>query len=195
MNAHDTACSPTAPAPVDAVLAHNRAFAAAGAAGPRPTTGRPARGLAIVTCMDARLTRLLPAALGLADGDAALIQVAGATIVDPYGEAMRSLLVAVGELGVRDIMVIGHTDCGTCGMHADHLAHALVEAGVPAEQIARERAARPELDRVLTGFANLADEVASSVRTIRTHPLMPVGVHVTGYTIDIETGALTPVAA
>ena len=128
-------------------------------------------------------------------GDAVLIQVAGATIVDPYGEAMRSLLVAVGELGVRHIMVIGHTDCGTCGMHADHLAHALVEAGVPAEQIARERAARPELDRVLTGFADLACEVASSVRTIRTHPLMPAGVHVTGYTIGIETGALTPVAA
>ena len=180
---------------IEDILAYNKQFVAEKGYEEFVTDKYPNKKLAIVTCMDARLTRLLPAALGLADGDAALIQVAGATIVDPYGEAMRSLLVAVGELGVRHIMVIGHTDCGTCGMHADHLAHALVEAGVPAEQIARERAAHPELDRVLTGFADLADEVASSVRTIRTHPLMPAGVHVTGYTIDIETGALTPVAA
>lgn len=45
--------------------------------------------------MDTRLTRLLPDALGLANGDAVIVKVAGATIVDPYGGAMRSLLVAV----------------------------------------------------------------------------------------------------
>lgn len=188
-----TASAPLSPT-VQQILAHNRAFVAHGAGEARPTSGRPARGLAIVTCMDARLTRLLPEALGLADGDAAIIQVAGATIVDLYGEAMRSLLVAVAELGVRDVMVIGHTDCGTCGMEPEHLMEALVDTGVSHVAIEEELDRSPQANRVLTGFAVLEDEVARSVRTIREHPLMPASVAVAGFTIDIKTGELSPVA-
>lgn len=179
---------------VEAVLAHNRAFADERRAGERPASGRPALGLAIVTCMDARLTRLLPDALGLSNGDAAIIQVAGATLVEPYGEAMRSLLVAVGELGVRDIMVIGHTDCGTCGMRAEHLLDALEGSGTERERIDAVLSSDPRAGHILDGFTVLEDEVASSVRAIRTHPLMPRGIRVSGFTIDIETGRLTEVA-
>ena len=177
------------------ILARNRAFVERGGAGERPATGRPAKHLAIVTCMDARLTELLPHALGIRDGDAALIQVAGATIVDPYGEAMRSLLVAIAELGVVDVMVIGHTDCGTCGMEANHLLAALEQAGMPRDAIEAELTREPRAREVLTGFDHLEDEVARSVRTIRSHPLVPKTVHVTGFTIDVETGALSPVNA
>lgn len=177
------------------ILANNRAFAERGGMDKRPATGRPARQLAIVTCMDARLTELLPQALGIHDGDAAIIQVAGATIVDPYGEAMRSLIVAIAELGVTDVMVIGHTDCGTCGMEANHLLAALEQAGVPHDAVEAELAREPRARDVLTGFNRLEDEVARSVQAIRSHPLVPESVNVTGFTIDVETGALSPVNA
>lgn len=180
---------------VSEILANNRAFVGQGGTGERPESGRPAKQLAIVTCMDARLTELLPQALGIRDGDAALIQVAGATIVNPYGEAMRSLIVAIAELGVTDVMVIGHTDCGTCGMEANHLLAALEQAGVPHDAVEAELAREPRARDVLTGFNRLEDEVARSVRAIRSHPLAPESVNVTGFTIDVETGALSPVNA
>lgn len=64
-----------------------------------------------MTCMDTRLVELLPAALGLKNGDVKIIKNAGAVISNPFGSAVRSLLIAIFELGVKEIMVIGHTDC------------------------------------------------------------------------------------
>lgn len=180
---------------VSEILISNHTFVGRSGAGERPATGRPAKHLAIVTCMDARLTELLPQALGIHDGDAAIIQVAGATIVDPYGEAMRSLIVAIAELGVTDVMVIGHTDCGTCGMEADHLLAAIEKAGVAHDTVEAELAREPRTREVLKGFNHLEDEVARSVQTIRSHPLVPESVNVTGFTIDVVTGALSPVNA
>ena len=65
--------------------------------------------------MDTRLIELLPAALGIRNGDAKIIKNAGGVITHPYGSVMRSLLVAILELGVEEVMVIGHTDCGSAG--------------------------------------------------------------------------------
>ena len=189
MTAAPTAYSPA----VDAVLAHNRAFVASGAWADHAAPGRPAKQLAVLTCMDTRLTRLLPEALGLKNGDAKIIKAAGATIVEPYGEVMRSLIIAITELGVTDIMVVGHTDCGTCGMQASHMLHELEAVGVPRERIDAAVSADPRAATFLNGFANLDDEVRRSVRTIREHPLVPDSVRVYGFTIDIETGALTAV--
>ena len=179
---------------VETVLEHNRACGESGAWRDHAAPGRPAKQLAVVACMDTRLTRLLPEALGLENGDAKLIKVAGATIMEPYGEVMRSLLVAVAELGVTDIMVVGHTRCGTCGMEADHMLDELERAGVSRERIERAVAEDPRAGSFLNGFAILEDEVAASVRKIREHPLMPESVRVSGFTIDIETGRLTPVS-
>lgn len=186
-------CRTVGPA-VGRVLAANRNYVEATRDAVRPASGRPALGLAVISCMDARLTRLLPDALGLEDGDAAIVQAAGATIVEPYGEAMRSLLVAIGELGVREVLVVGHTDCGTCGMRAEHLLGALARAGSDARALAEAEADRELMGR-LAGFEHLEGEVADSVRAIREHPLVPRSVRVTGCTIDVVTGELTLVEA
>lgn len=175
------------------LLAHNRAFAAQRVKPEPPLPGKPAKHVAVVSCMDTRLTRMLPDALGLADGDAVIIKAAGATVANPYGEVMRSLLVAVGELDVTDILVVGHTACGTCGMKAEHLRGLLAQAGTKPEGFAQAARENPQLDAFLTGFSRLEDEVAASVAKIRAHPLMPASVRVYGFTIDIETGALTTV--
>lgn len=178
------------PPVIEGVLEHNRAFVARGDWRDHAASGRPAKQIAVVTCMDTRLTRLLPDALGLQNGDAKIIKVAGATIVEPYGEVMRSLLVAVAELGVTDIMVVGHTNCG---MEATHMLGELERAGVPRERIEAATGQDPRAARLLDGFSNLEDEVRASVSKIRKHPLMPESVRVWGFTIDIETGELTTV--
>ena len=73
------------------------------------TSKYPDRKIAIVSCMDTRLVELLPAALGFKNGDIKIIKNAGGTITNPFDSTMRSLLVAIYELGVEWIMVIGHT--------------------------------------------------------------------------------------
>lgn len=183
---------PNQPSAIERVVAYNRLACKQRATAPA-LTGKPSLHLAVLTCIDTRLTRLLPQALGLNDGDAAIIKVAGATIADPYGEAMRSLLVAVAELGVTEVMVIGHTDCGTCGMAAAHALHDLERAGADPGRIEHALAHDARAADLLNGFSCLEDEVARSVQTITQHPLMPHSVRVEGFIIDIETGTLTPV--
>ncbi len=68
------------------------------------TSKYPDKKIAIVTCMDTRLIELLPAALGFRNGDVKIIKNAGATITNPFDSTMRSLLIAVYELGVNEIM-------------------------------------------------------------------------------------------
>ena len=187
------------PQNIASILKHNRAFVEAGEGAALVSPKQPGKRVAVLSCMDTRLTYLLPRALGLDGGDAKLIKVAGATVIEPYGEVMRSLLVAVAELGITDIMVVGHTDCGTCGMEAHHMLDELVAAGLPRERLdavlsEEDPNARERVERFLTGFDELESDVATTVARIKNHPLMPPCVRVWGFTIDIETGALTPVA-
>ena len=80
-------------------------------------------------------------------------------------------------------------------MEANHLLAALEQAGVPHDAVEAELAREPRAREVLTGFNHLEDEVARSVRTIRSHPLIPESINVVGFTIDVATGALSPVIA
>ena len=101
---------------IDTILAFNRQFVAEKAYEPYITDKYPARKLAILTCMDTRLTELLMKALGLRNGDAKVIKNAGGLILSETDSAIRSLLVAIYELGVEEIMVIHHPTCGACHM-------------------------------------------------------------------------------
>ena len=91
---------------IDGILAHNQAFVESKAYERYATDKYPDKKLAIVSCMDTRLTTLLLAALGLKNGDAKIIKVAGAEVAHPFGSVMRSLLIAVCELGVEDVMIV-----------------------------------------------------------------------------------------
>ena len=94
------------------ILAYNKQFVEEKRYEQYSASKFPNKKLAIVTCMDTRLVELLPAALGLKNGDVKMIKNAGGVVTSPFGSVIRSLLVAIIELGVTDIMVIGHTDCG-----------------------------------------------------------------------------------
>lgn len=151
----------------------------------------PERKLAILSCMDTRMMELLPAALGLKNGDAKIIKNAGALVTHPWGSVMRSLLMAVFELHVEEIMVVGHFDCGIRGLNAQvFLQHAEIN-GIPNDRIDTLRNAGIDLDGWLTGFENVEDSVRHTVEIIRRHPLMPKSVAVHGLVIHPTTGKLT----
>lgn len=175
------------------ILEHNREFVASGGYERFATTKFPDRGLAILSCMDTRMVELLPHALGLKNGDAKLIKNAGALVSHPWGSVMRSLLVAVFELKVNEIMVIAHYDCGMRGMNAEAFLNRADERGIPADRIETLRNAGINLDGWLTGFTDVEDSVRHTVGIIRRHPLMPASVAVHGMVMDPATGKLTMV--
>lgn len=178
---------------IEDILDYNRRFVERKGYEPFITSKYPERKLAIVTCMDTRLVELLPAALGLRNGDFKIIKNAGGTITNPFDSTMRSLLVAVYELGVAEIMVIGHTGCGVQGMDAGKMLRLMHERGVSEEHISLMRHCGIDLDSWLHGFDDTADAVAETVDLVRNHPLMPPeGVTVRGYVIDSLTGLLAP---
>lgn len=146
--------------------------------------GLPRKQLAVLTCMDTRLVELLPAALDLHNGDAKIIKNAGGCVLHPCGSVMRSLLVAVHALGVRDIMVVGHTDCGMEKLDVPALSEKMKSVGVCPDS---------DVGTWLCGFEDGTDSVSKSVDIIKTHSLMPDYVSVRGFIMDINTGALSEI--
>lgn len=175
---------------IEEMKRHNREFVDKKEYEKYMTSKYPEKKIAIVTCMDTRLVELLPAALNIHNGDVKMIKNAGGVITDPFDSTMRSLLVAVYELGVEQIMIIGHTTCGVEGMEADEMLHLMGERGVPEENIRLMRNCGIDLDKWLTGFDNVELAVRDSVELVRNHPLMAPGIKVSGYVMDTVTGKL-----
>ena len=164
---------------------------------PRPesekfaTSKYPDKRIAIVTCMDTRLVELLPAALGIKNGDVKMIKNAGGTITNPFDSTVRSLLVAVYELGVNEIMIIGHTNCGVQGMDANEMLSLMRERGISEEHIRLMEHCGINLKDWLHGFEETDAAVEETVDLIKNHPLMPDDITVRGYIMDSVTGELT----
>lgn len=178
---------------IDGILAHNRAFVERREFERYATDKYPDKKLAIVSCMDTRLTALLLAALGLKNGDAKIIKVAGAEVAHPFGSVMRSLLIAVCELGVEDIMVVAHTNCGAQHMSGAAMIDSMRRLGVSDERIEFARHCGIDFDRWLAGFGDTEESVRKSVDLILNHPVMPPHVRVIGFIMDSDTGELTQV--
>lgn len=175
---------------IEAVLDYNRKFVKERGYEPYMTSKYPDKKLAVLTCMDTRLTELLPAALGIRNGDAKIIKNAGGVINHPYGSVMRSLLVAILELGVEEIMVIGHTDCGVQGMDGRELVAKLEERNIPKDHIDIIRNSGIDLEEWLGGFDSVEQSVRESVESLKKHPLMPKDVVIRGFVMDSVTGEL-----
>lgn len=153
----------------------------------------PNKKIAIVSCMDTRLTELLPAALGLKNGDATIIKNAGGVISHPFGSVMRSLLIAIYELNVQEILVIGHSDCGARHTESKKMIEKMKVRGISQKDIDLMDYFGIDFDLWLSGFDDLDLSVNASVDLIRKHPLIPEDVIVYGLVIDSVTGALRAV--
>ena len=180
---------------MEEILEHNRAFVARGDCAQYDTSKYPDKKLAVVSCMDTRLIELLPAAMGLRNGDVKLIKNAGATITHPFGSVMRSLLITVYLLGVEEVAVVGHYDCGMQGLESKELIEKMLERGVKRKEINLLNYCGFDLGSWLTGFENTGKAVQATVGMILNHPLMPGDIQVHGFLMDPHTGRLDRVAA
>jgi Carbonic anhydrase len=157
------------------------------------TTRFPDKRIAVLSCMDTRLTELLPAAMNFKNGDIKIIKNAGAMITHPYGSVMRSMLVAVYELGVQEIMVVGHHGCGMKNLDSCELIHKMEKKGITQEEIDTVAADGIDIHKWLKGFDNPISSVLETVEIIKNHPLIPADVSVYGFLIDPHTGKLDPI--
>ena len=157
------------------------------------TSKYPDKKLAILTCMDTRLTELLPAALGLKNGDVKLIKNAGVVISNPFGSVVRSLLIAVYELGVETILVIGHTDCGVQHMDSRAMIESMKQRGVSQEAIDMIHYCGIDFEKWLSGFDDVNTSVQETVELLKHHPLIPEDVQIGGFVMDSTTGELLEV--
>ena len=158
----------------DELIAANTGYAERFTLGDLPLP--PARKIAIVTCMDARL---IPSrALGLEEGDAHVIRNAGGLARD----ALRSLVISQQLLGTREIVVIHHTGCGMLTFTNEQL-HRKVREDLGADASSID----------FQPFPDLEQSVVDDVRFLRESPLLLEGVPVRGFVYDVHTGRLTEV--
>jgi carbonic anhydrase len=157
----------------------------------------PARGFAILTCMDARLDPAKYA--GLAEGDAHVIRNAGGRASD---DAIRSLVISYKLLGTKEFFVIHHTDCGmqffTNDVIRGLLANSLETAALTPEGF-KDVGKGPgstaaEFIEFLT-IKDQADSVLADVTRIRTSPLVPKSIPIYGYIYDVKSGKLIEVSS
>jgi carbonic anhydrase len=138
---------------------------------------RPARRLAVVTCMDARIDAY--AVLGLANGDAHILRNAGGVITD---DVIRSLAISQRRLGTNEIVLIHHTRCGMQTITDDGFRAELQEATGMAPSFAIE------------SFTDVEADVRQSIARVRQSPFLLHTTGVRGFVYDVDTGLLHEVA-
>ncbi len=157
----------------DEYLSNNAAYAAQ-FTGPLPLP--PAKHVAVVACMDARLN--VYGILGLADGEAHVIRNAGGVVTD---DEIRSLAISQRLLGTTEIILIHHTDCGMLTFTDDDFKRSIqAETGIKPEWAAE-------------AFPDLDDDVRQSVARIKVSPFIPHKDAIRGFVFDVATGKLNEV--
>jgi len=136
----------------------------------------PAKRVAVVACMDARLNPY--GLLGLQEGDAHVIRNAGGVITD---DEIRSLAISQRLLGTEAIMLIHHTDCGMLTFKDDEFRR----------QVQDETGVKPEW--AAEAFDDLDDDVRQSIARIKASPFIPRKDEVRGFVYDVESGRLREV--
>ena len=158
----------------DELLSNNERYAESFDKGDLPMP--PAKQVAIVTCMDARLSPYVM--LGLSEGDAHVIRNAGGVITD---DEIRSLVISQRLLGTREVMLIHHTGCGMLTFSDDEVK----------SQIQEEVGIKPLF--ALESFTDLEEDVRQSIRRIEASPFIPHKDSVRGFIYEVETGRLREV--
>jgi carbonic anhydrase len=159
----------------DELLANNEAYAASFDKGDLLLP--PAKKVAVVACMDARLNPY--GALGLQEGDAHVIRNAGGVVTD---DEIRSLAISQRLLGTEEIILIHHTDCGMLTFTDDAFK----------SQIEEETGIKPEW--AVEAFPDLEGDVRQSIARIKASPFIPRKDSVRGFVYEVETGRLREVA-
>src|SRR6187200_2641663 len=158
----------------DELLANSEAYAASFDKGDLPMP--PAKKVAVVACMDARLNPY--GLLGLREGDAHVIRNAGGVITD---DEIRSLAISQRLLGTEEIMLIHHTDCGMLTFSDDEFRR----------QVQEDTGIKPEW--AAEAFGDLEEDVRQSIARIKASPFIPKKDSVRGFVYEVHTGRLSEV--
>ncbi|MFI6029816.1 beta-class carbonic anhydrase [Amycolatopsis magusensis] len=159
----------------DELLANNARYAES-FEGPLPLP--PARQVAVLACMDARLN--VYGVLGLEEGEAHVIRNAGGVVTE---DGIRSLAISQRLLGTREIVLIHHTDCGMLTFADDEFKSSIqAEVGIKPSWAAE-------------AFGDLETDVRQSIARIKHSPFIPVKDSVRGFVFDVATGKLNEVSA
>ncbi len=140
----------------------------------------PSRKLAVVACMDARLT--VEQVLGLNTGDAHIIRNAGGIVTE---DVIRSLLISHYLLGTEEWMIINHTDCGMLTFKDEELL----------ARLQQEWATAAVSPAHFHAFSDVEENVRQQIQKVQSHPWVPNDIPVRGFIYDVKTGALNEVAA
>ena len=160
----------------DETLAANQEYAREFRLGHLPMP--PARKLAIVACMDARLT--VEPMLGLKTGDAHIIRNAGGLVTE---DALRSLVISQQLLGTEEVLIINHTDCGMLTFKDDDLRSKLIaQTGTDTVAPAHFHA-----------FPDVEENVRLQIQKVVSHPWIPKSIPVRGFVYDVKSGQLKEV--
>ena len=161
---------------IDELLANNSRYAGSFDKGDLPMP--PARGLAVVACMDARLD--VHKILGLEEGDAHVIRNAGGVVTD---DVIRSLVISQRLLNTREIILIHHSDCGMLTFRDDDVK----------DMIEADTGLRPQF--ALEAFGSLEQDVRQSMARIHASPFIPHQDQIKGFIYDCANGSLNEVSA
>ena len=159
----------------DDLLRNNQDYAASFSSGDLPMP--PATQVAVVACMDARLS--VYGILGLREGDAHVIRNAGGVVTD---DVIRSLTISQRLLGTREVILVHHTDCGMLTFTDDE-----VKAAIEADTGVRPHFA-------LEAFSALERDIRQSIARIKHSPFVPHKDSIRGFVYDVHTGALQEVS-
>src|SRR6202789_943935 len=155
----------------------------------------PARGFAILTCMDARLDPAKSA--GAAEGDAHVLRTAGGRASD---DAIRSLVISYKLLGTKEFFVIHHTECGMLSF-TDEIMNGLLESSLEPAQLTADgfkdvgKGPGSKAGKSINWltFKDQRQAVLDDVAAIRNHPLVPRTIPVYGYIFDVKSGKIAEV--
>jgi carbonic anhydrase len=159
----------------DELLKNNQAYADSFEKGDLPLP--PAKKVAVVACMDARLD--VHNILGIEEGDAHVIRNAGGVVTD---EELRSLAISQNLLGTEEVILIHHTDCGMLTFTDDQFAQQLEDATGQKPPFAAH------------AFGDLDEDVRSAIQRIKDSPFVP-NKNVRGFVYEVESGKLREVSA
>jgi carbonic anhydrase len=159
----------------DELIANNEQYASGFDKGDLPTP--PARKVAVVACMDARLS--VTNALGLQEGDAHVIRNAGGVVTD---DTIRSLAISQRLLGTEEIVLIHHTGCGMLSFTDDEFKASIEE----------DTGIRPEW--AAEAFSDLDRDVRQSIARVQASPFLPRKDAVRGFVYEVESGRLREVS-
>lgn len=154
----------------------------------------PNKKMVVFTCMESRLVELLPKALNIQNGDVKMVKNAGAIIRKSFDSIMKSILVAIYDLGAEQVVVIGHHDCGMSSVNTTDLKNKMKDHGITESTFNALEYAGIDFDKEFHGFDTVEDSIQQSVDIIRNNPLLPSHVLVHGLVIDPDTGKVDVVA-